>query len=78
MLAEVLREPVADAVPRVDLMLALGPAVALARIHDEFGLAARLYERVVELRRLRQRRAEVVLAVKDERRRLALLGMEDR
>ena len=67
-----LLEPGLDAVPRVDLVLALRPAVALARVHDELDLAAGLDERVVELRRLRQRRAEVVLAVEDQRRRLAL------
>ena len=59
-------------------MLALGPAVPLARVDDELDLAARLDERVVELGRLRERRAEVVLAVEDQRRRLAPFRVEDR
>src|SRR5205823_231194 len=58
---EVAREPVAHAVPGVELVLALRPAVPLARVDHELRLAARLDERVVELERLWQRRAEVVL-----------------
>ena len=38
---EVPVEPAADAVPAVDLVLALGPPVALARVDDELRLAAR-------------------------------------
>src|SRR4051794_22381048 len=72
------REPVADAVPGVELVLALGPAVALARIDDELGLAAAFDERVVELERLAEWGAEVVLAVEDQRRRLALVRVVDR
>ena len=40
-------------------------------------LAARLDERVVELERLWQRRAEVVLAVQDQGRRAAVAGVVD-
>src|SRR5215210_1712115 len=75
---QVPREPVAHAVPRVDLVLALGPAVAFARVDDELRLAARLDEGVVELERLRERRAEVVLAVEDQRRGLALRRVVER
>src|SRR5436305_1741072 len=74
---EVPREPVARAVPGVELVLALRPAVPLARVDDELRLAARLDERVVELERLGQRRAEVVLAVQDQRRRAAVAGVVD-
>src|SRR4029077_18306985 len=75
---QVPREPVAEAVPRVDLVLALRPAVALARVDHELRLAPRLDQGVVELERLRQRGAEVVLAVEDQRRRPALVGVVDR
>src|SRR5258708_22826061 len=58
-------------------MLALRPAVALAWIDHELDLAAGFDERVVELRRLRQRRAQVLLPVDDQRRGLHVARMED-
>src|SRR5205809_5783403 len=72
-LAEMLIEPVADPVPGVDLMVALRPAVAFARIHDELCLTAGFDEGVVELGRLRERRAQIVFSVQDQRRRLAFV-----
>src|SRR3954447_378364 len=72
------REPVSNAVPGVDLVLALRPAVALAWIDNELCLAAAFDERVVELERLAERGAEIVFAVEDERRRLALVSVVDR
>src|SRR5262249_60046956 len=77
-LREVPVEPGGDALPGVDLVLSLVPAVALARVEDELGLAAGLDERVVELDRLGDRRAEVVLAVEDQRRRRAPVRVVDR
>src|SRR6185437_4329788 len=75
---QIPRKPVANAVPRVELVLAFRPAVALAWVDDELRLATALDERVVELECLAERRAEIVLAVKDQRRRLALVRVVDR
>src|SRR5512132_3636548 len=74
---DVPREPVAHAVPAVGLVAALGPTVTLAREDDELGLAAGLDERVVELDRLCERRAEILFAVEDQRRRLAVPRVVD-
>src|SRR3954471_21568270 len=72
------REPRAHAAPAVEQVLALGPALAPARGDDELRLAPGLDEGVVELESLPERRAEVVLAVDDQRRRLALGRVVDR
>src|SRR5260221_6614593 len=55
------------AVPRVDLVLALRPAVPLTRVDHELDLTAGFDERVVELGRLRQRRAQILLPVADRK-----------
>ena len=61
--SQVAVEPVAHSRHRVDLMVTLVPAVALAGIDHEFGVHALRGQRVVELLALRQRHAQVELAV---------------
>lgn len=71
-------QPCERARERVAQVVALPPAVAAARVDDQLGLAACGDERLVQLTRLAGRRAAVVGAVEDQRRRARAAGSGDR
>src|ERR1700677_4979993 len=71
-------EPCAGAPEQVELVVALGEPVSLARVDDELVLGPVPAERAVEVDRLADRHVGVVLAVHDQHRGADLRRKRDR